>query len=195
MPTTLSVAMTGLAVLGLLSNLPSAQAQTPTQHDSSLKVILLGTRGGPAIEAQRPGNGTLVIAGREMLLFDCGRDASAAITRMAILPADVTKVFLTHLHSDHVVGLPDLWLSGWIISRRTVPWELFGPAGTAAMAAHLTQAFAFDLEIRTKEGRQDPAGGRLAARDVEPGVYEMYCLPLPVVGADGAPARVVLRQY
>jgi len=34
----------------------------------------------------------------------------------------------------------------------------------------------------------------LNLRDVEPGVYDMYCLPLKIVGADGAPARVVLRQ-
>ena len=100
-------------MLGLLSNLLQRAGSDADAARSRPKVILLGTRGGPAIEAQRPGIGTLIVAGRETLLFDCGRDMSAAIARMAILPADVTKVFLTHLHSDHVVGLPELYLFPW----------------------------------------------------------------------------------
>jgi ribonuclease Z len=118
MPANLIVVMTGLAVLGLLSNPSNVQAQAPTQLEPSLKVILLGTRGGPAIEAQRPGIGTLVVAGSEMLLFDCGRNTPAAIARMAIRPAEVTRVFLTHLHSDHVIGLPELYLFPWASQGR-----------------------------------------------------------------------------
>jgi ribonuclease Z len=147
------------------------QAQTPLQIDRSLKVILLGTRGGPAIDAQRPGNGTLVIAGREMLLFDCGRDASAAITRMAILPADVTKVFLTHLHSDHVVGLPELYLFPWATQGRSTPLQVWGPDGTKSMMEHLEKAFAFDIHIRRDVDEKFSADGiKVVATDVREGV-------------------------
>ena len=165
------VVIAGFTVLGILSNLPIAQAQTPTQLDPSIKVVLLGTRGGPAIDAQRPGNGTLVIAGREMLLFDCGRDASAAITRMAILPADITKVFLTHLHSDHVVGLPELYLFPWATQGRSTPLQVWGPDGTKSMMEHLEKAFAFDIHIRRDVDEKFSANGiKVVATDVREGV-------------------------
>lgn len=171
MPTNLSVAMTGLAVLGLLSNPSSVQAQTPTQLDPGLKVILLGTRGGPAIDAQRPGIGTLVIAGRELLLFDAGRDVSAAITRMALVPADVTKVFVTHLHSDHVVGLPELYLFPWASQGRTMPFQVRGPDGTKSMMEHLQKAFAFDIHVRRDVDEKFSADGiKVVATDVREGV-------------------------
>ena len=144
MLTNRGVVLTGLVVLGLLSNVFSVQAQTPTQIGPDIKVILLGTRGGPVIEAQRPGIGTLIVAGRETLLIDCGRDMSAAIARMAIVPADVTKVFLTHLHSDHVVGLSELYLFPWATQGRSTPLQIWGPDGTKAMMEHLQKAFEFD---------------------------------------------------
>jgi len=157
-------------VLAVLAHGAAIGAQGAAPRN--FRVTLLGT-GAPPPSVTRFGPSILVEAGDQTLVFDAGRGASQRLEQLGVPFSGINAVFLTHLHSDHVVGLPDLWLSGWIISRRTVPWELFGPAGTAAMAAHLTQAFAFDLDIRTKEGRQDPAGGRLAARDVEPGVvYE-----------------------
>jgi len=93
---------------GLLVIAPLASSQERTQNSdySKLSVILLGTRSGPAIDPQRAGIGTLVVAGSEQLLFDCGRGIPTAMSRMAIVPADVTKVFLTHLHSDHVISCP-----------------------------------------------------------------------------------------
>jgi ribonuclease Z len=157
-------------VLAVLARGTAIPAQSAVSRD--FRVTLLGT-GSPALSVTRFGPSILVEAGDQTLVFDAGRGAAQRLNQLGVSFARINAVFLTHLHSDHVVGLPDLWLSGWLLSRRTVPWELVGPAGTAAMAAHLAQAFAFDLDIRTKEGRQDPAGGRLAARDVEPGVvYE-----------------------
>ena len=75
-------------------------------------------------------------------------------------------MLLTHLHSDHVVGLPDLWLSGWLVSRAEKPLELWGPAGTAQMAMHLEEAFAFDRGIRVSDDHAPVAGGRIAAHDI-----------------------------
>jgi ribonuclease Z len=146
----------------------SAQSAAPR----NFRVTLLGT-GSPVLSLTRFGPSVLVEAGDQTLVFDAGRGAAQRLDQLGISFGRIDAVFLTHLHSDHVVGLPDLWLSGWILDRRTVPWELVGPAGTAALAAHLAQAFAFDVGIRIKEGGQNAEGGRLAARDVGPGVvYE-----------------------
>lgn len=154
-----------------------------------MRVILLGTRGGPAIDAQRPGIGTLVVAGREMLLFDCGRDRPAAITRTGILPADVTKVFLTHLHSDHIVGVPELYLFPWATQGRSTPFQVWGPDGTRSMMEHLQKAFAFDIHIRRDVDEKFSADGiKVVASDVrEGGVYRANGVTVTAFAVDHAP--------
>ena len=119
-------------------------------------VRLLGT-GTPVPAADRFGSAILVEAGGQLLLFDCGR--GAAIRLHQIRPsavASVQTVFLTHLHSDHVVGLPDVWLTGWVLGR-SKPLRVVGPDGTAGMTLHLAQAYAADLHAR-----QHPAEGLLS---------------------------------
>src|SRR5690242_6119929 len=101
----------------------------------NFRLTLLGT-GSPALSETRFGPSILVEAGDQRLVFDAGRGAAQRLQQLGVPFDRIDAIFLTHLHSDHVVGLPDLWLTGWILGRRTVPWELVGPTGTAAMAAH-----------------------------------------------------------
>ena len=98
------------AVLAGASSLVAQGAQSPVD-EQNIRVVLLGTQGGPTFNAQRLGISTLVLAGSERLLFDAGRGTTTGMTRVGIKPADVTKVFLTHLHSDHVISLPELIVS------------------------------------------------------------------------------------
>jgi len=160
------------AALAFIARAPIIGAQNVAPPPRNFRVTLLGT-GSPTLSVTRFGPSTLVEAGDQRLVFDAGRGAAQRLQQLGVPFDRIDAIFLTHLHSDHVVGLPDLWLTGWILGRRTVPWELVGPTGTAAMAAHLAQAFAFDIDIRVREGGQTAAGARLAARDVAPGVvYE-----------------------
>ena len=85
-----------------------AQGPPSSEGGPDIQVILLGTAGGPTINATRLGISTLVVAGSERLLFDAGRGATSGMVRLAVNPVDVTKVFLPHLHSDHVISLPEL---------------------------------------------------------------------------------------
>jgi ribonuclease Z len=133
--------------------------------EGAFRVTLLGT-GTPRPRMDRFGPSILVQAGAEVLVFDVGRGSLQRLEQIGVPYSAVTGVFLTHLHSDHVVGLPDLWLVGWLYSRRTVPLEIRGPAGTAAMVDHLRQAFAFDLQIRVQDDKANAEGGRLIATDV-----------------------------
>ena len=67
----------------------------------------------------------------------------------------VTAVFLTHLHSDHIVGIPDLWLTGWLpppFGHRIQPFRIGGPSGTKAMMTNLQKAFQSDIQFRTADG-------------------------------------------
>jgi ribonuclease Z len=138
----------------------------------AIKVTLLGT-GSPPPVMNRFGPSTLVEAGGERLLFDAGRGALQRLFQMQVPIKDVHALFLTHLHSDHVVGIPDLWLTGWVNGRREVPFRVWGPKGTKAMMEHLDKAFDFDIRNRLYDDRPSPQGIVVLAQDITEGVvYE-----------------------
>jgi ribonuclease Z len=133
----------------------------------SLKVVLLGTGAGPVVNLQQYGTSTLVEAGGQRFLFDCGRGATLRLAQAGVPIGSITRVFLTHLHSDHVVQLPDLLLTGWSAGRRVVPLTVWGPAGTRAMMEHLLQAFDFDIHVRRDvDERFPPAGIAVVSHDI-----------------------------
>jgi ribonuclease Z len=118
----------------------------------AIKVTLLGT-GTPQPILERFGPSILVEAGSEILLFDAGRGCLQRLRQLNLSYDKISALFLTHLHSDHIVGLPDLWLTGWLLSRRTMPLKVFGPAGTGEMITYLQKAFAYDIKIRIEDDK------------------------------------------
>ena len=134
----------------------SAAAMPP---GDTLKVVLLGTGAGPAVNLHQYGASILVEVGGQRFLFDCGRGATLRLAQAGVPVGSITRVFLTHLHSDHVVQLPDLLLTGWAGGTRAVPLEVWGPVGTRAMMAHLQEAFAFDIQMRRDIDEHFPAAG------------------------------------
>jgi ribonuclease Z len=138
-------------------------------YAQDIKVTLLGT-GNPRPVMSRFGPSILVEAGKEKLLFDCGRGATQRLYQLKIPFTQVTGLFLTHLHSDHTVGIPDLWLTGWVMGRET-PLPVWGPEGTKAMMDHLQEAYAFDVHIRRDVDTKLPgAGAMVVAKDIEEGL-------------------------
>ena len=149
---------------------PIAQAQAipAVAASDSLKVVLLGTGAGPIVNLEQYGASTLVEAGGQRLLFDCGRGATLRLAQAGVPIGSVTRVFLTHLHSDHLLALPDLLLVGWTAGRRTGPLTVWGPAGTSDMMDHLQQAFAFDIHTRRDVDEHFPASGiRVVSHDIK----------------------------
>jgi ribonuclease Z len=130
-------------------------AETPSDL---FRVTLLGT-GAPPPLLNRFGPSTLIEAGREKFIFDAGRGAMQRLYQLGIPFAEITGLFLTHHHSDHVVGFVDLWLTGWIgrpWGMRTTPLRVWGPDGTKQMMEHLPKAFHVDIRVRQ---RSYPAEG------------------------------------
>ena len=138
----------------------------------SIKVTLLGT-GTPKPNFERFGPSTLVEAGTEKLLFDCGRGSTLRLHQLGLQPRDVTDMFITHLHSDHIVGIPDQWLTGWI-GRRTGPFRIWGPTGTKEMMTNLEKAYQVDIRFRIEYAKLDPKVVTNIAEDIitEGIVYE-----------------------
>jgi ribonuclease Z len=119
----------------------------------------------------RFGPSTLIEAGGQHFLFDAGRGALQRLTQAKVRWHQVDGILLTHLHSDHVVGLPDLWLTGWLVSPgRSRPLRVWGPAGTESLISHLRQAFEFDVEVRLSDDRASAEGVQILASDIEAGV-------------------------
>jgi ribonuclease Z len=142
-----------------------ANAQSP------IKVILLGT-GSPAPSIDRFGPSILVEVGGQKLLFDCGRGAGQRLWQLKIPLGQIDALFLTHLHSDHIVGIPDVWLTGWIpaaYGRRTSPFQVFGPDGTKDMMENLVKAFSWDISTRSKEKNKVDSGALVHTTDIKEG--------------------------
>ena len=94
----------------------------------------------------------------------------------ALEPTNLRVVFVTHLHSDHVVGYPDLILTPWVLGRR-VPLEVYGPPGIKHMTTHVLEAYRADFDTRSKHYEEKlyavgsfPEGHSVNAHEIKPGV-------------------------
>jgi len=162
-----------LAVIGIFCLILAIA--TPTLSADDFSVTLLGT-GMPVPSPDRFGNSTLIEAGGQRLIFDTGRGVTIRLWQKQIPLGSIDAHFLTHLHSDHINGLSDLWLSGWIqtaFGGRKKPFTIYGPAGTEKMMANLWEAFSEDRRIRIEDEKNPLAGIQVDAHDFKPGVvYE-----------------------
>jgi ribonuclease BN (tRNA processing enzyme) len=157
---------------GVTATMPSMQPAARTQ------VVLLGT-GTPRPDPKRAGPATAILVNGTAYLVDAGpgvvRRAQAAVDNgiKGLAVASLQIAFITHLHSDHTVGLPDLIFTSWVQGRRA-PLKLYGPPGIGEMARHILLAWQADIDIRTRGLEQrDPVGATVEAHDVRPGtIYE-----------------------
>lgn len=140
-------------VVTLLLSAAESGAELPPSETT--QVVLLGT-GTPNADPLRSGPSVAIVVNDTPYLVDFGpgvvRQAAAMSPSYggAIDGLEVDKLahaFLTHLHSDHTVGLPDLLLTPWVLERDR-PLELFGPEGTRSMAEHILKAYEADIKYR-----------------------------------------------
>jgi ribonuclease BN (tRNA processing enzyme) len=139
------------------------------------QLVLLGT-GTPNAEPDRSGMALAIIVNDTPYLIDFGpgivRRATAAVARgiTALRPANLTHAFLTHLHSDHTAGYPDLILTPWVLGRAQ-SLTVCGPPGLQAMTDHVLSAYAADIhERRTGLEPANDQGYRVQVREIAPGV-------------------------
>ena len=162
-----------------------------TTQDQVFKVTLLGT-GSPRPLITRFGPSVLVEAGSEKFLVDCGRGAPQRLWQLDMPLREVTSIFLTHLHSDHIMGVPDLWLSGWLATpfgRRVEPLRIYGPAGTREAMSHFEKAFQADIRSRLEDEKLPPRGGSVIAQDIAEGiVYNANGVKITAFDVDHAEA-------
>jgi ribonuclease BN (tRNA processing enzyme) len=139
------------------------------------RVVLLGT-GTPNADPERMGPAVAIVVNGAAYLIDAGpgivrRAAAAAQNGVdALRVENLDVVFLTHLHSDHTLGLSDLIFTPWVLER-TAPLRVFGPSGTRSMTEHLLAAYEQDIHIRI-DGLEpaNHTGWQVDAREIAPGL-------------------------
>ena len=124
----------------------------------SLALIVLGT-GMPRPDPQHAGPSTAITAGEAWFLVDSGRGVTMRVAATPLKYEKMRAVFITHLHSDHTAGLPDLFVSSWMFGRKTTSLQLYGPAGIKKLAAAMLQFFDYDIHIRRDLVEHLPAAG------------------------------------
>jgi ribonuclease BN (tRNA processing enzyme) len=170
--------------LGFLPFNPHLTAQQPQVPPaaSATQVVLLGT-GTPPADPDRSGPATAIVVNGTAYLVDIGagvvRRAKSAVADRgikALEPTNLRVVFVTHLHSDHSVGYPDLILTPWVLGRRA-PFEVYGPPGIKHMTEHVLEAYRADFETRSKHYQEKlyavgsfPDGRKVNAHEIKPGV-------------------------
>jgi ribonuclease BN (tRNA processing enzyme) len=157
-----------MALLGELSS---------KETGMKIQVVTLGT-GTPRTDPGKAGAATAVVVDGNPYLFDFGPGVGERLTRAGELGVDglnsgtVTRAFLTHMHSDHTTGLPDLLLTGWMFGREA-PLEVYGPHGTDTLASGIGSAYRYDVYKRTHSEPHTEHGHMIEGHSVVPGtVYQ-----------------------
>ncbi len=144
-----------------LSCLAAATLMPEKSHaQSDFKVTLLGTA-SPSPRPTRFGPSTLIEAGDQKFIIDAGRGVPIRLWQLKVPMGKIDVLFITHYHSDHVSGIPDLWLTGWLsppFARRKTPFHVIGPTGAKSLMENLEKAYALDIKIRLADEKLPPEG-------------------------------------
>ena len=139
--------------------------------DPDTRVVLLGT-GNPNPTPDRQGPSLAIVSGGRAYLVDCGTGVARRAAEAGIRAEDLSRALVTHLHSDHTLGYPDLILTPGVMQRKE-PLQVYGPKGLKAMTARILEAWSEDLEVRLHRGEPSrPESYAVQAVEIVPG--EVY---------------------
>ena len=163
----------GAALLWAISSSTLCHQRAAAQ--SRTQIVILGT-GTPNADPDRSGPSVAIVVNDTPYIVDFGpgvvRRAAAAHQKgvKGLAMPKLTRAFVTHLHSDHTVGYPDLIFTPWVLERET-PLEVYGPRGLKAMTDHILKAYQEDIHIRL-DGLEpaNETGYRVNAHEIKPGV-------------------------
>lgn len=148
-----------ILIVAVISFTSCASTGTPPPQPSQVTlpagptgIVLLGT-GTPNADPERMGPSLAIIVKDKSYIVDCGvglvRRASTAYKHgiASLKPSRLDTLFITHLHSDHTLGLADIMFTPGVLSRMQ-PLKIFGPPGTGDMVYHIEHAYREDVEVR-----------------------------------------------
>jgi ribonuclease BN (tRNA processing enzyme) len=161
-----------LLITLLLGPIAAPEPVTSTRVQASADsttLILLGT-GNPYPLPERQGPATAVVVGARVFLFDAGSGVMRQMKAAGLPISGPTALFITHLHSDHTLGYPDVIFTSWFM-RRAWPLQVYGPHGLRRMTDNIMAAWQEDIEIRTEGLEHEVADWlRVDVHECSPGV-------------------------
>lgn len=134
-------------------------------YASELTVTLLGT-GTPRPDINRFGPATLIEYKNKKFLFDAGRGVTMRLAQIDVKPSEIDHVFITHLHSDHLTGFDDLFLTGWIWQRQS-NFHVYGPEGIAQFSQNIKEAYSKDIDYRNNQSHLGIDGLHIISHTIE----------------------------
>ncbi|MEY2609905.1 MAG: hypothetical protein RLZZ128_554 [Actinomycetota bacterium] len=140
-----------------------------------MKITLLGT-GSPIPDPNRAGPCTLVQAGAQNIMIDCGRAAIMRLLGAGVLPGMVSTILITHLHSDHITDLNDLVTTRWVMMPVNIPLKVVGPTGTRQVVDAILNMLTLDQGYRHAHHEDLRANGPLTVDVVEVGAGESFSI-------------------
>jgi ribonuclease BN (tRNA processing enzyme) len=138
-----------------------------TQASAETTLITLGTAGGPLPQAKRAQSSNLLIVNGTLYLIDAGGEVTERIVQSGNNFRQVSKIFITHLHSDHDDGLATLLNSQW--EQQAPPVDIYG-SGVDALVKGALAYLQPNADIRWSEGKKRPMAETFRAHDIMPGV-------------------------
>jgi ribonuclease Z len=141
----------------------------PAQQSNAMRLILLGS-GYPYPHVDRAGPSCAVTIGEKIFIVDAGRGVTMRLAALGSPWASISAAFITHLHSDHIDGLPDLFHCAWEFGKGT-PFELYGPKGIKQVSDGMVQFYGPDIIIRRDlTEKLSPEGARINTHEIQEGV-------------------------
>ena len=154
-----------------------------------MKVTLLGT-GSPLPSADCAGPSTLVTSTAASVLVDAGRGVVMRLAGAQSIPARLSGVILTHLHSDHICDLNDVITTHWVMHSASTPLHVIGPPGTQHVVDAALQMLTPDIGYRCAHHEDLDQGPLVEVREVVPGDrFAMGDLNITVFGTDHRPVE------
>ena len=150
---------------------PSRGAGQSTAAPLGIKLVTLGTHGGPVPDKDRAQSSNLLVINGTLYLIDAGDGVVRRIAQAGYSFLKPRKVFITHDHSDHTLGLAVLLIDQWEQAPRDVT-DVYGPPGTEAFVRGVQQLGAVNAEIRYSEGKAASMAASVHAHDIATG--EVY---------------------
>jgi ribonuclease BN (tRNA processing enzyme) len=163
-----SLAASLFVALSLSAVAAPALAQAAPTNEAATVIVTLGTAGGPRPRADRTQSSNLLIANGTPYLIDVGSNAVRRLQQSGTSFLKVGQVFITHEHSDHVMGLPAFLSTAWEFQRRE-PITIYGPPGTNQLVRDTLQFLSGNEEIRRHEGYPTPIANIVKSVEVQPG--------------------------
>lgn len=133
---------------------------------SALRVAMVGCGGAVPAHGRHP-SAQLVMSDEFVGLVDCGEGTQFRLKAMQLPWGKVRYIFISHLHGDHVYGLPPL-LTTWHLTGRTLPLDIWSPPGLEDMITRLFEHTRCQpgFPIRFHEVQEGAASRLLVARNV-----------------------------